>query len=394
MTTGAVITHQEAILEIESYADIYVQLAPTQVERDDWNTLCDRLEQWIATQLNDSRQYSAFQGLIGHLQKRVDLLRFRATHHHKRGLLDFVGEAASWLFGTATSHDVDELRAADHLLASAIEGVVKTQQKVVAQVNQTGVNQRKIDDTVRQILVNGQAQARAITSLDTHEDRLSQQTILNQKAIRIMIIIDNMLETLGLHEKVLAHAELARMACESQVVTEALLPVQHMQGLLRENPGHAFVSLYQAYEYVHVIKILPYDQTTFCKLRMPLFADTTEIEYHVATFPVCSLSGCIQIQAPAPFILHPTTAEVYFPDDCLGTIIKACRPGVHFPSDKQPCLHGLINGDSLMQQTCPITVTARIIRTVPQPSHDLNKCVNNTYNTLCISLSAQATCRW
>lgn len=39
VTTGAAIIHQQMVLEIESYADIYVQLTPTWVEKDEWNSL-------------------------------------------------------------------------------------------------------------------------------------------------------------------------------------------------------------------------------------------------------------------------------------------------------------------------------------------------------------------
>lgn len=218
--------------------------------------------------------------------------------------------------------------------------------------------------TVQQILANSQAQARTLAAVQIQVDRLSQQVVLNQKAIRIITIIDNMLEVLGLHEKALSHAELARMACESQTVTEALLPLDHMQGLLRENAGRSFLTLYQSYEYVQVLKILVINDAVYCKLRIPMFTDTLETEYHVATFPRYGPHGCLQIQAPLPFVMHPTTAEVYYSDDCVGHTFKACRPGVHFPSDQQPCLHGLIDGNPEAQQQCPVLVTPMITSTI------------------------------
>lgn len=99
---------------------------------------CDRLEYWVITQFNDSAQYTIFNGLTAHLLKRIELMRFRGTQRQKGGLLDFVGQAASWLFGTATEQDIKSLQETDRLLASAVEGVVRTQQKVVAKVIQIG----------------------------------------------------------------------------------------------------------------------------------------------------------------------------------------------------------------------------------------------------------------
>lgn len=72
---------------------------------------------------------------------------------------------------------------------------------------------------------------------------------------------------------------------------------------------------------------------------------------------------------------------MYYPKDCIGVIVKACCPGARFPSDRQPCLHGLINGDPILQQLCPVVITTRILSTIPQASYDLNKYVLTTPTT-------------
>lgn len=72
--------------------------------------------------------------------------------HHKRGLFDFVGQIGSVLFGPAIKSNVQAIVNANFLLARHVEGVVVTQQEVLAKMNILGRQQEKIVGTLNQVI--------------------------------------------------------------------------------------------------------------------------------------------------------------------------------------------------------------------------------------------------
>ena len=113
ITSGAVIAHQEATYEITGYADIYVQLTTSNREESKWNSMLTQVEAWITAHASypNSTGADPYNGIGGLLRERVAVLKHqvRSQARHKRGLLDFIGKASKYLFGTATNDDVKSL---------------------------------------------------------------------------------------------------------------------------------------------------------------------------------------------------------------------------------------------------------------------------------------------
>lgn len=116
---------------------------------------------------------------------------------------------------------------------------------------------------------------------------------------------------------------------------------------------------YVYYAYIEVEKVMEVDESVVCVLRAPLFTGHEEKLYSVATFPMKHSDQYVQILPPPSFVLDLATEDLYFPDECHGPVPKACRPGVKYDKQQQPCLHGLITEDREQLSRGPMTLFAK-----------------------------------
>lgn len=98
------------------------------------------------------------------------------------------------------------------------------------------------------------------------------------------------------------------------------------------------------------------DGNLICALHAPLFSNHEEKLHTVMTFVMKSDNTFVCIMQPDSFILDPTTEDLYFPDECYGPVLRACRPVVKYDKRPQPCLHRLVTQDRDQLRQCPVTL--------------------------------------
>ena len=360
-----------------SYATIYVQLSDDLPNTAAWNGMLDQIEEWVSQHLNGT--LATQQDLSTLFHDRLALFHQRvARQRSRRGLANFVGKLSSWLFGTATEDDIKKLKEADRLLATTVEGVVKTQNVLVGRVNELGRVQRKIITTTNAIIANQAEQREVINLLTQTTNHNTRHINLLHKLIRVINTMDTLTAALQQYEVALAAVRNTRLACEASVINEDLVPPAIINQLLDNNPGRSLVTPIQYYEYGQVKKTTTIEGADFCIVSFPLFSSYAEQEYRIATFPVCANGSCIQIKDPLPFVLNSVSADLYFPDECIGRTTRACRPGVRFDKNHQACLHGLVNRNQDQQQTCPIRISQQLVDTTPVATAHVNKYILTT----------------
>ena len=396
--SGAVIAHQEPVLEISGYADIFVQLSDGIPEKQQWSRMLRKIDDWIDDHLLPNASATSgntpltFAGLTGPLHERVNLLRGRAGRHlapipptptstrRKRGLIDGIGKLSSWLFGTATNDDIKKLTAFSRKVAGAVEGVATSQNQIIGKVNMLGRNQRGLSRSLNDLIQKHNRQEAALAALTGTVTGVHTLALVNQRMIRLMNTLSTFSELMHNRENFNQKARVTRLACESNTVNEDLVPPAILQEVLDSPLNHAQVSVLKYYSYLQVQKIVTIDDTDYCIMRAPVFETIRNIEYTIATFPICN-GTCLQLTAPPPFLIIPVTEEITFPEVCVGYDPKACRPSVRYSKASMPCYTGLISGDVEAQKECVMTLHPRQIMSQPVPTTELNKYVLTTRDT-------------
>ena len=383
VTTGAVIAHTEPVHQIKAYAKVYVTLTEPRHFENDWHALCDHLAKLINARFPTTVAVALnFRDL---LLERVSALRARFQHNSrvKRGILNFIGDMASELFGIPSASDLDALSKINKELASEIEGVASIQQQVIAKVNHLGLQQDHLKFKVNQIIAHQTAQDDAIrlNFNVTHELQLVMQW--NQAALRLENMFELITDHLRQYEANLGLAQALRVACESRIVNEKLIPIEFVKRILATGENHINIDPIQYFSYIRVEKITEIESEAFCVLRAPLFSSDTQQLYMIQTFPMCSDEGhCVRIRTPETFVLNQETETIYYPDECHGPVPKACRPGVVYDKNQLPCLHGLITNDITKQKQCIVLVYDKKPPPTKVSTEKLNRYIVQTAATL------------
>ena len=364
--TGAIVASQEPVLEIKSYADVYVTLAQPQPESQ-WRDAINRIR-GLVENFHHPGSYGPGSGYKLLLLNHLDILtnRFERTNprtRQKRGLFNFVGDIASGLFGIPSASDIEGLKKANRVLAETVDGIVRTQRRTIARVNQIGRKQKEMAIEMNKIIRECQYQRRVLTGLARQERDRTWAT-------RIMLLLDILEARLLNYEETMGQAQAVRVACEARLVTEQVLPMRIAKQIVEHQPQ---VDLVSYYAYIQVTKIMETDMGVYCVLRAPEFSVETSTLYNIQTFPICEQPNrCLEIKRPDPFVLKASNEDLYFPVDCIGPKPRACRPGIVYDKTQQLCLHGLITHDPRQMQTCPITIHASEPQENVQ-SYELNK---------------------
>ena len=349
-----VITRTEPALEIRAYARIYVQLSETPEFQDEWLQIINQAEKAVKIRIEsrvDTLYLSRIMGLrISHLKQKVQRIR-----RVRRGLFDFVGELGSSLFGIPSPKDIEALKQANQLLADTMSGVVKTQKEVVGRVNLLGQQQKRMMATVNQLIDRSSAQAADIEHLGEAVTALDRYLKVNVDFMLVLMSqLDIVEQSMIEYSEVLAQVQAVRVACEAGKVTEQMLPIRVVKGVLSSGENFRTISPLRYYPYIQVEKIMTTASVNYCVLKAPLFTETSPVKVLIHTFPICQQGKCVQLYQPPEFIVDYGSEELYFPDSCEGPIPQACQPGVKYDKNHQLCLHGLINGDTFQQQQCPM----------------------------------------
>lgn len=351
--------HKEEIRPIEGYVKIFLKLSENHELDEYWTRIILKVKEYIHKLFRTNlvanfglREglYAQANDLLARIQKYN---RTESPTRIKRGLFNFIGEIGSTLFGIPSPSDIEGLKEANRKLGSAVQGVVRTQRGIITKVNQIGRQQQILKDTVNKVIRTQNAQARELEKIYAE---VSGWVSIFQSAMRIQQIIHALENHVTEYELAVQKAEEARYACEAQIVNEQVIPKDVVYQILTTGENRHDIAPEQYYAYIKVRKITVINGELFCILEGPQFQANMQMEITIKTLPVCEQGRCIQIHQPPPFVLDYETENLYFPDECHGPTPKACRPGVIFDKDHQPCLHGLINHDAQQQKMCPLTL--------------------------------------
>ena len=360
---------------IKSYAKVYVQLQQVDPRiRQQWQQTTGRLmqmvQQFVSTQSRKTELLAKIE-TISDLLVKVDTTSapvFPVDQRVKRGLFDFIGNAASSLFGIPSADDINALKKSNQIIADQVEKVVAIQQQVIGRVNKLSQGQNDLYQKMTAAYDAITQHSIALANLEKNvKDSFAYIWCLEQ-ILEVRFAVDQYLE---LHKEL----RLVRMACESDSHSEITISADFLKAMLSSNYIGQIDEVLGYYQYIHTDKIIMYEDNLYCVISIPIAADMIEKRYVIQTFPICKEDQCYRVYEDTEIVFNPKTEDLYFPEQCYGYNPPMCQSGVVYDAHTQPCLHGLITHDSKQQEQCPITVTSDSRIPVPVQTGQINRYV-------------------
>ena len=153
--------------------------------------------------------------------------------HCKRSLLPFLGDALSWLTGTATTRDIHSIKTRINQLISTQTSQCNTLVYIVSILNvtryATQVNRHSIDNLIDAIHTTSQD----INNLYHLTTSLAASINFNQIIIHIRSVFANLLDSLHNLQTVSTHTMEYINATTSSTLSPHVLPVVDLQKMLQ-----------------------------------------------------------------------------------------------------------------------------------------------------------------
>ena len=319
------------------------------------------------------------------------------THHHtkrhhkrtKRGLLNVGGKVLHWLFGVATT---EQLNRYQHTLTE----LVGNQKSIAHAFNSmaTIVNQTKV--FVENLAIRQEELHKHITKLN--EALIYVKTIVNVNSkliarVQILVDLDRYIDVLQITvETYIFHLSLfKRQQLELSMgqLTRDLLQESQLQEILSQAAGNYQViqELSWYYQFISVTPLYdPSAKQLLYKFELPLLADSHHLLFNIFTHPVPVSNSTYKIMLDIDpiYALNTDNGFLAAPQGCIGHNPLVCQPLVEYAPDTYKCARALITNQPHLATSCKIKITKH----VPHPEVtrlDINQFVFTTWGSQLIT---------
>jgi hypothetical protein len=289
---------------------------------------------------------------------------------NRRGILDFVGGALNFLFGTATEDQVKECQTYIQKLHHRQERVVHLTEKLITVVNQTYEEVRKNRQQITQLwtyLSHVSATisklTEAVTSITGRLDNVETRLELDSYLGALEAIHRDWTRLLDKYISERASLELGWL-------TESILPPSELLRILRfgQVEGLYAPPIQWYYEYVRITPLWEDPSRLVFTVNLPFISKVEYLRYKLKSWPVRSNDGeaVIHLQVPPEVALDTMTGGMFYPRGCVGHNPLICRTGPVYRKGQMSCPRGIISGDKQQRLRCEVTIQTEIKETVEE----------------------------
>lgn len=276
----------------------------------------------------------------------------------KRGLLNIVGKASKFLFGTATDDDLRDVHRLVNQLQERQNRLVTVVSEFTTVVNHTYDEIQANRDQLNRIIWHLSALAHAINQ--RFETLTIELQVQRQRADFEMLVQE--IERIGDRYEQSHLAWLHRKEnLETGRLTENLLPPEILRNILTSAATQELelvMPIQWYYEYTPVMPIWSTDQLVY-RVRLPVVGTDTWHFVHIQHWPVPVGNWQTILDLPTDLLRNTETGELNISPDCYGTRPRVCRLGLITRAAQQPCLAHLLNAKPSYDDSCPLMLARR-----------------------------------
>ncbi len=274
----------------------------------------------------------------------------------KRGLLNFVGELSSTLFGTVSQAQLDDLRRhVDEVSVNAAR-ITHTINKMITVVNQT---QDIIEDDQRHIMELKDFTLKLQTKFSAELSSLQPEIVRLRSIANIEVLLATIEQQTYLLDRShdLQHQRKADL--EAGRLTEAILPVSDLTNIIDAAHGKGLrpPSTYQwFYEHSKIEPLWSEEDESLLVYRVILpFVDGDIYDaYTLMPFPVPANNFVVILKTALDISINTRSGDVHTPRHCVGQRPRVCRVGPAYGDGRFDCELGVISGDRTKAINCLI----------------------------------------
>ena len=315
------------------------------------------------------------------------------THRHhkhgksrtKRGLLNVGGKVLNWLFGVATTQQLDrykktlaEVAGNQNTMAHAFNSMATIVNQTRAFVENLAIRQKDLHKHLTQL----------------NEALVYVKTIVNVNSkliarVQILVNLDRYIDVLQLTvDTYLMHVSLfkrQRMELALGHLTRDLLQESQLRDIISQAAGN-YETLQDANWYYQFITVTPLwdtsSNTLLYKFDLPLLADSQHLLFHIMTHPVPVSHSTYKIllDVEPVYALNTENGFISTPKKCIGHDPLVCQPLVEYAPDTFKCARALITNQPTLASSCNV----KISKHTPHPEVtrlDINQFVFTTWGS-------------
>ena len=309
------------------------------------------VDAWIASihDCVDKLTASRWFDNVNHWDRKLEIIQARVNQEpevtqsvslsrRKRGLLNIVGSAASWLFGTVSQEQLDSVRdtlATNSLRSKALQ---HNQDQMLTVMNKTRHFQIRLAQhiTVVERLVRA-AQMEA----EEMDETLSDVLLL----VKIRIAVEEVESVVRTFTEQKAQHHRDMMQLERGMLTEDLLPRGVLSAVLSRvrAAGWEPLPMHWYYQFTRVLPVWGREETVAFSVGLQTTGtDRFEI-YELRYLPVIFDAEHLRTVIGEPRVaVGAHTRTNFYPTTCMGEFPTVCLPSVEFT--KESCEAALVVG--------------------------------------------------
>ena len=358
------------------------------------------LEKFYGTAISLDSQYFKRAVLLNKLNALPNLDHtnqpHNATHrrhkHHKRskrGLLNVGGKVLNWLFGVATTEQLDRYH-------HTLNEVVGNQKTMAHAYNAMATLLNQTKGFVENLAVRQEELHQHLTKLN--EAIVYVKTIVNVNSkliarVKMLVDLDRYMDVLAITvDTHILHISLfkrQRMELSMGQLTRDLLQESQLREILSQAAGKYNIveNLQWYYQFIEVTPLWDAESNQLLyKFDLPLLADTHHLLFNIFTHPVpvSNSSYKILLDVDPIYALNTETGFLAAPQGCIGHDPLVCQPLVEYSQDTYKCARALITNQPSLASTCKVKITKHI----PHPEVkriDINEYVFTTWGSQLIT---------
>lgn len=310
--------------------------------------------------INDSGMALSWIQRVNRLNSKLNSFDYERTaaHRPKRGLFNFIGSISKSLFGTATTTDVNRLRALVsqvHASQVAVTHLVNDMVTVVNQTYSTLVeNRRHInalvsrqDSVISMLKRMNEDYYWAAQRLEEVRVHIHMETAIEEAELLTDTYMDSVIR---FHNQ--------RLALEENILSEHILPRAELEKILKvATTVHDFSVISPVEWYYTHVHVLPLwnrnDNYLMYSATLPLVSNEQFIAYNIKTYPIpVGFDTLASLQVSGRYAYDTNNGYMFPMTHCFGNKPVVCDPQVLHDRLGLPCPRGVITNSVQLRDSC------------------------------------------